>query len=159
GGGPLINVTANVSTGTPEFHYNWSVSPRIWLGIQSESGLGVRARWFHYDRPADNVSAISSAAGRANQNLAPFPNQSTVTTATDATGTISGVTTGTVTVPGNGAFTTGVNPLFDRFITTGDPLAVSSGLFIDAWDFEATAAGRWCQIDLVGSAGVRYAFV
>src|SRR5262245_11963636 len=41
--------TTRIINGTPDFDYDWSVSPRIWIGFQGEC-LGARARWFHFDQ-------------------------------------------------------------------------------------------------------------
>lgn len=60
-----------------EFEYDWSLSPRIWVAAENESGLGVRLRFFHFDQSADaivttvqgGVNGASSEAVVGNLNL------------------------------------------------------------------------------------------
>lgn len=42
------------------FNYSMNLSPRIWLGIQSNSGLGFRATYFRYDDSAATESVTAT---------------------------------------------------------------------------------------------------
>lgn len=53
-----------------EFSYSQNLSPRAWLGYQSGSGLGVRARYWQYDTNAETVTDTS--AGFTDTISAPF---------------------------------------------------------------------------------------
>jgi hypothetical protein len=128
--------TAESSTTTTfsevrDFDNNPSFAPLIWIGYVTESGLGVRARWWNLSR-SDDVSALN----------------------TDTTG----ATTITSASPGGLSFTS-PGRLLEHFGTGGDQLVFKSKLKMDVWDFEATQdiqAGCWT---LLLSGGVRYAHV
>src|SRR2546430_2317207 len=60
-GGLPTTVTGNILRTTPEFSYDWSVSPRLWLGVEND-GMGFRASWFHFDQSANPVNALATAS-------------------------------------------------------------------------------------------------
>lgn len=134
-------ITTNVQVVTDHFSYDWSVSPRIWVGAEND-GMGVRASWFHFDQAADRANTITSASG---PGIGVFPATTVTVTATSALGGITGQT--------NGLTATGAP------IPANDVLSATSGLFLDVWDAEFTMSGRVGGFDLVGSGGVRYAYI
>jgi hypothetical protein len=49
GGTSSVSTTAAIQS---DFRYDYSVSPRLWLGYSSASGLGARLSWWRFDQTA-----------------------------------------------------------------------------------------------------------
>jgi hypothetical protein len=118
-----------VSSQQQDFCYGPAFVPLIWLGFVSDGGLGIRARWWHFDE-SDRITAGNNDGTGA-----------TVFTSASAGGL-------SVSSPGY---------LLSRFGAGTDLMTFESNLKLDVWDLEATQdfqAGRWSVL-LAG--GVRYA--
>jgi hypothetical protein len=107
------------------------VAPRGWLGVEFESGLGIRARYFYYDETEAVNSGIPFTPG-------------TTTTLTSALGLIA--LTGATTPP---------------FQTAGPgPISATQHLFMHLGDLEVTETYRFNdRWRLVASGGVRFGYV
>lgn len=46
-----------------EFDYDFETSPRVWVGYESASAIGVRASWWQYANQTDVLSLVPSANG------------------------------------------------------------------------------------------------
>lgn len=46
-----------------EFDYDYQSSPRVWLGYQASSDIGIRAAWWQYANQANEISLSPSANG------------------------------------------------------------------------------------------------
>lgn len=46
-----------------EFDYDFQSSPRVWLGYQASSDIGIRAAWWQYANQANEISLSPSANG------------------------------------------------------------------------------------------------
>jgi hypothetical protein len=62
--------TANPRTSSEDFDWNYHAAPAFWLGYTSECGVGVRARYFHFDHDAESVStALTGGAAAAGASI------------------------------------------------------------------------------------------
>jgi hypothetical protein len=125
-----------------EFEYDYSVTPRLWLGAQLAGGLGARIRWMHFDQSAPVRSYI-------NEPLQLFG--AGVYRSVSSTSPLLSIGPQT-TLPAVNSIQT-QNPL-----AVVDRIDVHSDLVYDLWDFEATfsdlRSGAW-SVELFG--GMRYA--
>jgi hypothetical protein len=55
-----MNLTTGVLTLTP-FSYDYDLTPRVWFGFESASGLGARARYWRYDGHSNPATLVSDA--------------------------------------------------------------------------------------------------
>ena len=104
------------------FDYDYDATPRLWLGLFNENGMGVRGRYWQYDH---NANSNDTAA-----TFTTFPGVSSITV------------------------------IFPATISTqlpGDVLSVGSGLEIHTVDFEGAYSMSLLGLNLLASAGVRYA--
>lgn len=46
-----------------EFDYDFEMSPRVWVGYESASAIGIRASWWQYANQANELSLAPSANG------------------------------------------------------------------------------------------------
>lgn len=46
-----------------EFDYDYQTSPRVWIGYQGSSAIGVRATWWQFANQANEISTAPSANG------------------------------------------------------------------------------------------------
>jgi hypothetical protein len=136
--------TTRSNSSSQAFDYNWSVSPRVWIGIENCDGVGIRGRWFHYDQAADTVAGASSSS----RTLDPITLTQTLQSTTATAGGVSG-----------GLSTQGLAPGSFSSTAPADRVAGTSSLFIDMWDVEATLGFKLCGCDLKAAGGVRYAFI
>jgi hypothetical protein len=112
-----------------DFDFDPAFAPLIWFGYVTQSGLGVRARWWHLTQSAD-ASALNND--------------------------VTGATVISSAGPGGLSFSS-PGHLLGHFGAGADELFFKSRLKMDVWDFEATQdiqAGGWT---LLVSGGVRYA--
>lgn len=127
-----------------EFDYNWALSPRIWLGVENDSGFGLRTRWWHYDQSAPTLTTTNDPIPLGSATLRQ-------TVAGDSPLMAIGPQTG---LPG-------VLSIQEQGVAgKADVLVFTSDLRMDVWDFEATFSdiqmGQW---QLLLASGVRYAHV
>jgi hypothetical protein len=121
--------TSQALSGEQDFEYDASVSPLIWVGYTGPNGLGVRARWWHFDQGTQLTADNSDKTG------------ATTFTSLSPHGISFSSPGHTLAFPGSGS----------------DQMAFDTDLKIDNWDFEMTQtinAGKW---GLLISGGVRYA--
>jgi hypothetical protein len=152
---PAATVNNSSTTSTRDFSYDFSVTPRYWIGIQTDSGLGLRGRYFRFDQDADPISATSGAAGFFTPAVVGLPggipnNIQTSVTSTPALGQSISTSAPSTSTAGGGITT---------FLPGTDTLSARSSLHLDVWDGEVTQSfgtGCW-QIQV--SAGGRYTFI
>jgi hypothetical protein len=119
--------TAATVTERTDFKPHLEIAPQVWLGYVLDNGLGVRARWWHFE---ENAHAFS---------LTPVE--------TDANTFLTVVTNAPLGV----GFTSTANR------SLPDAISYDARLHLDVWDFEATQdvqAGCW---SLLFAGGVRHA--
>lgn len=147
----------NFSNGTSQdFSYDFSVSGRAWLGIQNDSGLGVRGRGFYFDQSPGTVSGIGGSSGTTTPPVVGLPgglpnNMQTIITSAPALGLAITTSAPSTNTPVAGGPTT--------FLPGSDTLFANSSLFMNVIDGELTqnfTAGNW---QLIVSAGGRYAYI
>lgn len=117
----------NVAAGVTDFDYGLEPAPLVWLGYVTDSGLGVRGRWWHFDHGTDVSVTNADTSG------------STVVSSASPQG-VSFSSPGPLLKNGLGA----------------DVMQFSSRLEMDVWDVEATqewGCGGWT---FLLSAGGRY---
>src|SRR5262245_49658667 len=83
----------------PEFDYEFTGAPRLWLGVESECGVGFRARFFRFDQNAHPLStpltgSVSSTTVSAGATATTINTSNSAVTASSAfTSTGLGVNT------------------------------------------------------------------
>jgi hypothetical protein len=135
---PTIWQTSSIIQQQHDFCWDLKAAPLVWLGYATDSGLGVRARWWQFDQSVctsavnDGVSTITSAAP-GGIDIVSQPHWPIF-------------------------FAAGGNKFVWRdAATAGETMYLKSNLKLDVWDFEATQeaeAGRWW---FLFSGGFRYA--
>ena len=137
---------ATINTGTTNFQYNYSASPKLWAGWVSDSGLGFRVSWWHFDQYSDspgvniNNPIPPTVAGLGFQSQAFFPNNASA---------------GAVTPP----LLVAIGPLVGAPGETPAKLLTTSNFKLDVFDFEATQDFTFAGWKLLASAGIRYAHI
>lgn len=128
-----------------EFHYDYALSPRVWLGAENQDGLGARVRWWRYNHAAPTLQVDNS----------PIPPGSSILSQTVISQSplmAIGPQTSLPTILSQKDL--GPNPLN----ATTDELSFANSLTMNVWDFEGTlsdlAIGRW---SFLLSGGLRYA--
>lgn len=124
---PGMDATA-VSSVQRDFCLDPAFAPLIWVGYATESGLGIRARWWHLEQGSQLAAVNADPAG-----------ETTITSAAPR-----GLS---ITSPGH---------LLKAFGAGADAMVFDSNLRLDSWDLEATQdwqAGCW---SLLVSGGIRY---
>jgi hypothetical protein len=56
---------------SPEFEWDYNVSPAFWLAWTSASGWGIRGRYFHFDESANTLGATLTPAEAATTTIRP----------------------------------------------------------------------------------------
>jgi hypothetical protein len=125
----------NQSFETRDFNYGYNVTPRFWLGIEINDGLGLRTRWFRYDQDADRRTGVAGVSPSG--------------TTTSFNSTIGGIATSPTTI----------DPRTSAPLSSGDRLEAKTGLFLDVHDLEVTRTYRSGSWVLMAGGGVRYAFL
>jgi hypothetical protein len=136
---PSFWVPSSVIRQEHDFCWDLNAAPLVWLGYVTDSGLGVRARWWRFDQSVqtcvinDGSTTITSASPRGIEIVSePHINE---------------------VVP----FWAMANTLEKGSALVGEKMGLASNLKLDVWDFEATQeaeAGRW---RFLFSGGARYA--
>jgi hypothetical protein len=132
-----VSGTENAQGGAPDFQWDTSATPAIWLALTSPEGWGFRSRYFRFDQKAHAVSTSLTQADAAN-NAMVFAAIDT----SDFFGTSSGFT-----APGF---------LLDQFDRGTDQIVATSRLQIDTIDFEGTWTFHPGEWTLLPSFGLRY---
>jgi hypothetical protein len=123
----------NSQVTTNNFHWDYNPAAAFWVGWNCDDGLGVRARYFHFDQRT-RLMPITNASSPAPQTQV-LPSQNVPA--------LSGFAFGSPGVVLGGGFGT-------------DSLTFGSNLQIDFVDVEATYAWRAQGWSLLASAGGRY---
>jgi hypothetical protein len=143
----LTGAFTSVSPGAiTDFSHQYEVAPIVWLGYVSDSGLGMRVRWWHYDESNSLLAVNPQISGT------PPPVVNGVITTT-STAISSASPLGLSFTSPNLLF--GTNPLLNG----PDQILAANKIRLNVWDFEATQdfkSGCW---SLAVSAGVRYAML
>jgi hypothetical protein len=117
--------TVNLSSLTP-FHTELGAAPQLWVGYVSDSGLGVRGRWWQFEQ-GYSQGVVNPVA----------TDTTTSTTISSATPLGLGVTSFSNT-------------------NLADPIAITSRLTISVWDMEATEDVQLGGLNLTFAGGLRY---
>ncbi len=122
----------SISTRDTNFDYDCTVTPRVFAHIVSDSGIGARIGWWHFDQTAAAGATNSSANDQVGIGLRPDDGGTFATLRPDTGDTLA-------------AGQTDVYNVRDRFV-------------MDVWDFDITARmlnnERW---NVTAGAGIRYA--
>lgn len=142
---------------TTDFNWNYSVSPLVWLGMTTDTGLGGRVRWFQFDQNSQNTVLSNT-----------FSPLTTITASPNLPSPVQPNVPGTF-VPGNINVASGAatfpllpfrSPGFINRNTNGgsgpDAITFGSGLKIVVIDAEATHTINFRQSQLILSGGGRY---
>jgi hypothetical protein len=114
------------------FNYPYTISPSVWVGYTTDSGLGVRLNWFHFDQDANTLTAVEHA-------LVPVGGSGAGTVVSSPSAFVSTLASGSVLQQGQSAV----------YIAT-------NRLFLDVWDFDVTQTFKVCQLDITAGGGLRY---
>lgn len=129
------------SQSVEEFSYDLSWSPRVWLSYTTESGIGGRLRWFHFDQDANPREAVNP----------PIPPGSPLAFQSISSTSPLMAIAPQIALPAVNSIQPGPFGIPDR-------LRFASSLYIDMWDAEAVYSdlrtGNWL-FELFG--GLRYA--
>ncbi|HMC67346.1 MAG TPA: Lpg1974 family pore-forming outer membrane protein [Gemmataceae bacterium] len=110
-----------------DFSTEMAVAPQVWFGLVSDSGLGLRTRWWHFDQSYRQTTTNPAQ---------PDP---------------------TITMGIDSAAPLGLRVTSSSNIGLADPLSFSSNLKITVWDLEATQDLHLGKCALLLSGGIRYA--
>lgn len=124
----IVGQTTVQTTDTP-FSWDYSVSPAVWLGVTNPDGLGLRARYFHFDQTSNHLSTSLRPSDVGNTFIQ-TPNNLTLGWSSPSTLLRSGV--------------------------GQDQLDFSSSLKIRSLDVEAMQQWHWDCLSLLVSGGGRY---
>ncbi|MBV9122401.1 MAG: hypothetical protein JO112_03435 [Planctomycetes bacterium] len=133
--GTAGTVKTTNSAAVAEFQYDASVSPRLWLGYTSATGLGGRVSWWHFDQSAQQIQLLNTPP--ASVGVTGFPaNVNTVSSQAPLPGL--GITS--ALPAGAGA----------------ERLSASSNLRLDQGEVAATENLQVGTVALLLSGGVQY---
>ncbi|MHB1033015.1 MAG: Lpg1974 family pore-forming outer membrane protein [Pirellulales bacterium] len=124
--GVVGTIEETVPFGTP-----YQLTPRVWLGYASCSGLGARVRYWQFDHDTPSVTVGTVTGDTANTEV-------------QGNGTLSAV----------GAEAQGNN---FRGAVEGDALFASHSLKLDALDVDITQDFNWWNTLILLGGGIRYA--
>jgi hypothetical protein len=134
------SITRTVTPGSiMDFDHKYEVAPIVWLGYVSDSGLGARVRWWHYDE-SNSLSAVNPQVGPV-----PPPVNGILTFNSLAISSASVLGLGPVTSFGS--------------VDGPEQVLAANKIRLNVWDFEATQelhSGCWT---FGVSAGLRYAML
>lgn len=114
-----------------DFSYDYSFSPVLWIGVANEGGLGLRARWFHFQQSSDPLLASTADSAGATHIRSAAP----LGLGLDSSSTVL-----------NGANRIGAADF-----------AFETSLEVDVWDFEGSQALDFGYWTMLFSGGLRYA--
>jgi len=127
-----------------EFSYDFAASPRVWIGVELEDGLGARVRWWNFNESAKTLQ-------EANPPI-PLGSPTTVSLISSMSPLLA------IMTPSSFPAVTSVQT--QGIPARPDFLQFTNDLSLNVCDFEATFSdlhvGRW---SFLASGGVRYAHV
>ena len=137
-------VQSGNTSGSPHLtssEFTWNVQPAfaIWTGYEWSNGIGMRARWFHFDGDSNTLNTSQNAATAATTSITASPSLPTLP------------------FPSNQNTTLFSSPglFLGRGLGT-DNLTFNSSLGIDVIDLEGTFRWGWGNWTFLTGVGGRY---